>query len=54
MYTAEGAEALTEKLRAIDEQLAKVEAPDFTQKQSEEEESGEESENETWGDEVDL
>lgn len=53
MYTTDGAEGLTEKLKTIKEAVDKVEAPDFTQKQSEEA-SEEDSEDETWGDEVEL
>ena len=44
---------MTEQLKTIKEELDKVEAPDFSKKQSEED-SEEESEDETWGDEVEL
>lgn len=53
MYSTDGAEALKEKLETIKGEVDKVEAPDFTQKQSEEG-SEEDSEDETWGDEVEL
>ena len=52
VYSTDGVEALTEKLKSIKEELHNAEAPDFTKEQSEE--SEEESEEENWGDEVDL
>jgi len=48
IFSTDGAEVLSQKLKEIKEELEKIEAPDFTEEQSEESEEG--SEEETWGD----